>query len=79
MGNCNYKASSTEEGQTITKNHFKFHCIVGKGGFGKVSETVLVWLSLGVANWKEKVQNLVCDEGNEQGAHRQQKVRQLSH
>ena len=36
MGNCNYRAESNDEGQTITKTHFKFHCVVGKGGFGRV-------------------------------------------
>ena len=38
MGNCNYKPSENnqDEGQSVNKNHFKFHCVVGKGGFGKV-------------------------------------------
>lgn len=46
MGNCNYKIENIEQSQSnpfnyynqldITKNHFKFHCVVGKGGFGKV-------------------------------------------
>mmetsp|Transcript_28524 Transcript_28524/g.35252 ORF Transcript_28524/g.35252 Transcript_28524/m.35252 type:complete len:90 (-) Transcript_28524:1123-1392(-) len=36
MGNCNYRIENNEEGLTITKQHFKFHCVVGKGGFGRV-------------------------------------------
>lgn len=36
MGNCTYKADINEESQNIDKSHFKFHCVVGKGGFGKV-------------------------------------------
>ena len=37
MGNCsiNYE-SSLEEGQSINRTHFKFHNVIGKGGFGKV-------------------------------------------
>ena len=36
MGNCNYRTENNDEGQNITKTHFKFHCVVGKGGFGRV-------------------------------------------
>lgn len=36
MGNCNLKYDPIEEGQSINKNHFKFHDVIGKGGFGKV-------------------------------------------
>ena len=36
MGNCNLKFDPLEEGQSITKTHFKFHSVIGKGGFGKV-------------------------------------------
>ena len=37
MGACAVKNQPTqEEGQTISKQHFKFHGVIGKGGFGKV-------------------------------------------
>ena len=47
MGNCNFNVDPIEEGQckshlestiflAINKTHFKFHNVIGKGGFGKV-------------------------------------------
>jgi len=36
MGNCNMNLDNMEEGSSINKSHFKFHCVIGKGGFGKV-------------------------------------------
>lgn len=48
MGNCNFKIEGMEESQSmfilitytntaVNKSHFKFHHVVGKGGFGKVN------------------------------------------
>jgi len=37
MGNCNFKTEyETDNIVAVTKNHFVFHYVVGKGGFGKV-------------------------------------------
>ena len=39
MGNCNYKLDINAEAnndQSVNKSTFKFHCVIGKGGFGKV-------------------------------------------
>jgi serine/threonine protein kinase len=41
MGNCNFKSESNdttvEASQvSMSRNHFKFHFVIGKGGFGKV-------------------------------------------
>jgi hypothetical protein len=36
MGSCNFKATDTSTTGMITKHHFKFIHIIGKGGFGKV-------------------------------------------
>ena len=45
MGNCNFKNENFDDSScnnlhlislAINKSHFKFHCIIGKGGFGKV-------------------------------------------
>ena len=36
MGNCNFQVDKLEEGSSINKQHFKFHSVIGKGGFGKV-------------------------------------------
>ena len=45
MGNCNFRIENIDQSQSntgllhlidINKSHFKFHCVVGKGGFGKV-------------------------------------------
>jgi serine/threonine protein kinase len=36
MGNCNYKVQKLDESQTIVKTNYKFHFVIGKGGFGKV-------------------------------------------
>lgn len=47
MGNCNFKSEYENDNVTgtlvnihnslaITKNHFQFHYVIGKGGFGKV-------------------------------------------
>lgn len=37
MGNCNFKTEyETDNVVAVTKNHFQFHYVIGKGGFGKV-------------------------------------------
>lgn len=37
MGNCNFKTEyETDNIVAVTKNHFQFHYVIGKGGFGKV-------------------------------------------
>jgi len=38
MGNCSFKAETLNqtENSQISKNHFQFHCCIGRGGFGKV-------------------------------------------
>ena len=50
MGNCNFKTESENDNVTgkqnsygsnnycvaISKNHFQFHYVIGRGGFGKV-------------------------------------------
>lgn len=36
MGNCSYKVQQMEETSNMCKMHFKFHFVIGKGGFGKV-------------------------------------------
>ena len=45
MGNCNFKSDGFDDSSckfdlnrcyiAINKSHFKFHCIIVKGGFGK--------------------------------------------
>ena len=47
MGICNYKIEQLDDSESIilmynydidiNKTHFKFLCVVGKGGFGKVN------------------------------------------
>lgn len=44
MGTCNFKAEATETTRGrlytgISKRNFTFHCVIGKGGFGKVWKT----------------------------------------
>lgn len=49
MGNCNFKTEYENDNVTgtlynftnyehlaVTKNHFQFHYVIGRGGFGKV-------------------------------------------
>jgi cell division protein FtsB len=37
MGNCNFKTEYEQDNiVAVTKNHFQFHYVIGKGGFGKV-------------------------------------------
>mmetsp|Transcript_15477 Transcript_15477/g.28068 ORF Transcript_15477/g.28068 Transcript_15477/m.28068 type:complete len:359 (-) Transcript_15477:1818-2894(-) len=36
MGNCNFKSESNDTTVSLSRNHFKFHYVIGKGGFGKV-------------------------------------------
>ncbi len=48
MGNCNFKAdkdkdsvsckppTGTHPSAAVSKNHFQFHYVIGRGGFGKV-------------------------------------------
>ena len=52
MGNCNFKVENLDQSSgnyslvliiiAINKNHFKFHCVVGKGGFGKVFLIIII-------------------------------------
>lgn len=37
MGNCNFKTENETDNVAATnKNHFMFHYVIGRGGFGKV-------------------------------------------
>jgi serine/threonine protein kinase len=37
MGNCNFKSEPEKDNVTVvTKNHFMFQYVIGRGGFGKV-------------------------------------------
>ena len=40
MGNCNFKTDKgeSEQGQSMSKNLYLSHYIIGKGGFGKVRQ-----------------------------------------
>lgn len=38
MGNCSFRAEGLEQTESTSqnKNLFNFHCVIGRGGFGKV-------------------------------------------
>ncbi|CAG9315385.1 unnamed protein product [Blepharisma stoltei] len=36
MGSCNFKSEDADPTVSISKTHFQFHYVIGKGGFGKV-------------------------------------------
>ena len=52
----------------INKSHFKFHSILGKGGFGRVSNYVagthsLLFTFIGMEGRAQEVQDVLCHEG----------------
>lgn len=36
MGNCSFKTEAPEKTSALSSNNFDKHCVIGKGGFGKV-------------------------------------------
>ena len=36
MGSCNFKSDIEDTTLSITKSHFQFQFVIGKGGYGKV-------------------------------------------
>lgn len=37
MGNCSFETDKSDDSQAIiNKNHFMYHYVIGRGGFGKV-------------------------------------------
>ena len=85
MGNCNYRAEQNEEGQSKSiqySRHIQSSHVVSSDNEAALPVPLRGWqrrIRAGLESRTQEVQVDVRDEGDVEGAHRQQEVRQLGH